>query len=501
MINEINRGIGMQLFANAISTENNASNFASTFKSFDFNEHHNLVLTGDYNTYVPQYLVINMYNWINQFSDNDNLSTIYSVINNINLTFNVGYRVILQFPIKFLWGLRTPIIENNKLYIHIPFDMFFGKIQMSLLPNNDVHFAINEIFELNNYVNYFSMISQITMNNPYTSYLANSLQNNTVHPIQQLSTINVLASNAQNAPNNNHINEFRIKTNVFQGRTRGLFINCNVSQLVQMRFYINNVLRDDYDQFFINHFCKKINDQLLYFSFNGTNEYLTRNFGSADGALDFSCLDSSILYLQFSQPQQKVVVHNLYFNEFRMHYGLGGLTKNMPPRIENIPNSFDQIIAIVPTLDMMDLSGNIITVNHGQNGNGNGNGNINGNINFAYNPGPPAIFVGATATGFVNTGTGTIGTGTTGTGHVDVIYPVHIESVTNMVVDERDICNITHEYIGEGDRYMFCGSCHNNFSENAIVTWLRKKPEWLRTCPTCRSIWDNYNVYVNEPIN
>jgi hypothetical protein len=187
--------------------------------------------------------------------------------------------------------------------------------------------------------------------------------------------------------------------------------------------------------------------------------------------------------LQFCQPQQTVSVRNLYLNEFRSHYGLGGLLKNIPPTIAHINNSVEAIIPIVPTLDMMDLSGNIIAVNH------------------QHNVNPVAVFVG-TATGFVNTGTatGTVG-GQTGPEHVDPVYPVHIESVTNMVVDERDICNITHEQIGQGHRYMFCGSCHNNFSENAILTWLRKKPQWSRTCPTCRSIWDNYNVYVNDPLD
>jgi hypothetical protein len=506
MITDINRGIGMQIFSNAISAENNGSSFATTYKSIDFNDHNDLVLTSHYSTYVPQYLVLNMFNWINQFSNNDNLFTIYNLIHNLNLTFNVGYRVILQFPIKFLWGLRTPIIEDSKIYIHIPFDMFFGKIQIGLLSNNDVHFSVNESNELHNYARNYSMIMQIFMSNPYTSNLAQSLQNSMVHPIQQLSTIQVSSANALSGANNNMINEFRIKTDVFQGRTRGLFISCNVSALVHLRFYINNVLRDDYDAFFINHFCKKINDQLLYFPFNGSNEYLTRNFGSADGALDFSCLNSSILHLQFCQPQQRVSVYNLYFNEFRMHYGLGGLLKNTPPRIANINNSDDAIIPVVPNIDMMDLSGNIIVLNQEQNGNGhpqNGNGHPqNGNVNHRATAN--SIFVGATATGFVNTGTvtGTVGGQTgPGPGPVDPVYPVHIESVINMEVGERDICNITHEQIGEGHRYMSCGSCQNNFSETAILTWLRKKPEWSRTCPTCRNIWDNYYVYVNNPLD
>ena len=36
MLTNINRGIGMQLFTNAMSTENNASSFATSYKNFDF---------------------------------------------------------------------------------------------------------------------------------------------------------------------------------------------------------------------------------------------------------------------------------------------------------------------------------------------------------------------------------------------------------------------------------------------------------------------------------
>jgi hypothetical protein len=486
MVTDINRGIGMQLFANAISPENNQASFAYSYKSFDFNEHNDLVLTNDYTCYLPQYLVLNMFNWVNQFSDNDNLSTIYNLINNLNLTFNVGYRLILQFPIKLLWDLKMPTIKNNKLYIHIPFDMFFGKINIALLVNNDVHFNINEIFELHNYVRNYSMISQIIMNNQYTVNGSYSLQNSMVHPIQQLSSIhtNALSGVTTNAANNNMVNDFRIKTDVFQGRTRGLFISCNVGELIHLRFYINNILRDDYDEFFINHFCKKINDHLIYFPFNAASEYSVRNFGSADGALDFSCLDSSILHLQFSQPQQTVSVHNLYLNEFRSHYGLGGLLKNMLPRIAHINNSVEPIIAGVPTLDMLDLSGNIIGLhprptNLFMDLSGNNMQNV-------------AISVTATETGFVNTGTVQL--------ESDPVYPVNIHPIISREIGERNICNITHEEIGEGHRYMSCSSCENNYSEYAIVTWLQKKPQWLRTCPTCRHIWGSYCVYVNEPV-
>lgn len=40
---------------------------------------------------------------------------------------------------------------------------------------------------------------------------------------------------------------------------------------------------------------------------------------------------------------------------------------------------------------------------------------------------------------------------------------------------------------------MICSTCNNIFSYDALINWLSIN----ETCPLCRSLWDNSDVYVN----
>ena len=80
----------------------------------------------------------------------------------------------------------------------------------------------------------------------------------------------------------------------------------------------------------------------------------------------------------------------------------------------------------------------------------------------------------------------------------EILYPVNIQSVTNHLIDdERTTCFINHDEISEGEHYMTCSNCYNNFNKIALEHWLSINVESRRTCPTCREIWTNYNEYIN----
>ena len=59
---------------------------------------------------------------------------------------------------------------------------------------------------------------------------------------------------------------------------------------------------------------------------------------------------------------------------------------------------------------------------------------------------------------------------------------------------DNSLCPITLESFKDGDKYMACRKCKNNFSEEALKTWLRNK----KNCPTCRSTWTNNKIYTNS---
>jgi len=64
--------------------------------------------------------------------------------------------------------------------------------------------------------------------------------------------------------------------------------------------------------------------------------------------------------------------------------------------------------------------------------------------------------------------------------------------INRLIPEERKICGINLEEIQTVQKYMSCVECLNNFNEISIKIWLTQR----RTCPSCRSNWSDFNVYI-----
>ena len=121
-------------------------------------------------------------------------------------------------------------------------------------------------------------------------------------------------------------NDFQINIRCFHGFVKGFFISCIVDDLSEIKFYINDVLRINYNEGFIRDYCVKISPNLLYLPFNdNTNFYDILGY---DGSIKFNDLNSIILKLRFFRGQTVVSVHNLYQNNFLQTQGLASLVNN-----------------------------------------------------------------------------------------------------------------------------------------------------------------------------
>jgi hypothetical protein len=72
-----------------------------------------------------------------------------------------------------------------------------------------------------------------------------------------------------------------------------------------------------------------------------------------------------------------------------------------------------------------------------------------------------------------------------------------------LIVDsDRKFCPISFEEIPTGTNYTSCTTCKNNYCVENLTTWLDKKQPNQRSCPMCKTIWTNWDSYVNdlEPI-
>ena len=72
------------------------------------------------------------------------------------------------------------------------------------------------------------------------------------------------------------------------------------------------------------------------------------------------------------------------------------------------------------------------------------------------------------------------------------------QSIINKKIDEnKKYCAITFEDILDNMKYINCIICKNNFNEKALTQWFQHNSH-KKTCPYCRSIWKDFNIYVNN---
>jgi len=480
----IHDGMITQLFTNSYISPgdiNNVYNYSICTKILNFDTNNILTLSRDYDSYLPQYLVIHLYPNQNQhLIASEYIHNVCSLFNKMRIVMQVSGQTVLQLPLSLLYELKPAELHNNKIYIKIPFEAIFNKINVIGLHYSNVTISIQDFVEINNYANEFSLVTKV--------YIHDSVERNTMTGaeirsfIQQIGTLYVANhdfnhTNTNTNANANNGRTFQIRTDILNGPTKGFLIQCNIQDLTSIKFYINNLLRFDYDPFLILSACVKISENLLYFPFNDFPDFMERGSNTFAGSINLSRLENSTLCLQFSRDQPKVVIHNIYFNYFRQSRGLGGLHVDYRPAFIANTIADHPILPIIGTLantSLLDMSGNYIH----------------------YNLSPITSFnsqIGGTGTFRQNQ------TGLTGPPGLASNYTIPNGNTLYRIINtDRNTCNITHEDIASNQRYMTCSGCGNNFIESAIKQWLRQRTGHLRTCPTCREVWTNFNVYINQ---
>jgi hypothetical protein len=469
--NNIRDGMVSQILSNANSNSfdmsyNNVYNYATGTKMFDFSESNNVLrLSRDFDGYCPQTLVIHLNQGQNSgFSDTEYINTVCNLFNNIRIVMIISGIPILQFSFSLLHELKHAVKYGNKIYLSIPFKHFFDKIDMNTLRYSNIDFCIEQFHEIINYSHRFSLISNVYIHEETERrHIANN-DSNSRKFIQQMGSLCVTV------PYNSSINKrfFHFHTSVLFGQTKGFLIQGNISQLTSIKFYVNNILRFDYDTFLISTACTKISDNLIYMPFNEMPNFLDKNVFAFAGSINLSQLQSSSMSLHFSNDQTKFTVHNIYSNYFRHRDGVGALY------LDGRPIFIDMLANFLPSVGPLDNNPTLV--------------NMSGNY-FLCNTGT-----------IVNTGLNNTGTvvNTEGIVEGDTGYYIPTgQQIYQLITTQRNLCNISHDEIEIGHSYMTCSNCSNHFSETTLKQWLRRHIGISRTCPTCREIWTNYNIYLN----
>ena len=513
----IHFGMVTQIFTN-INSDNsstNIMNYAVGMKTLHFcndrnnNRNNTLNLSHDFDTYIPHTLVINLYPGQNQQLDDSESEFIYNIchlFHKMRLVLQISEQTVLQLPLSLLCELNRVELHDRKLYIRIPFEALFNKINMIELQYSTISFLLLDAHEISNYSNSFSLLTKVYMHDEHErSWISNNSRSNNYSLIQQIGTLYVSVSSNESSQDRR---SFQIQTNILNGPTKGFLIQCDITELTSINFYVNNLLRVDYDRYLIQNACVKLSNNLLYMPFNDHTDFLDKGINTFSGAINLSRLQNSTLCLQFSRDQTNIIIHNVYYNYLQQTNGLGGLRIDYRPAfIENsiVSHPIQPIIGTPPNSAMLDMSGNYII-----NRNSIPYNYINSSSSSSYGRTGP---FGRSAN-YINSYTGSVGSvGSVGsasaastgsvtvlnTGETEINYPVPTGSFIFQVINpERNVCNITHDEIISEQQYMTCSNCNIHFLETALKRWLRQRSPSVRTCPTCREVWTNFNVYINR---
>jgi hypothetical protein len=412
-----------------VETRNIYQNVAVDYQTYNF-EDYNLTLSRNTDKIIPEYLILNLHDV------NTTLETLFNYSRNIYINFKIGTQTLLNIPLSILWNLKEPEIYDNKLYLQIPFEMFFGDIRIVGLQFHEVTFNIMNYINLINYVSSYSLICKT-----YTGDSQYRRQNTDTSNCctQQISSLEVKVSlyNPESVSN-----EFRIKTNSFPGFSKGFFIESNnISELNELQFYIYDVIRINYNRFMIRNKCQRINANMIFMAFNPDAKYSERSFNSYVGSINLSEITQLTLKLNFDTPRASVKVYSINMN---------GYTQ----RVSEIITSQN----IINTHLIEDFTRHSLTQIERQPVN-----DIRINTILENNP---------------------------NTSIDEIIVDI---GINRLISEEKKICGINLEEIHRGQKYMSCVECLNNFNEISIKIWLTQR----RTCPSCRSNWSDFNVYIN----
>jgi hypothetical protein len=89
---------------------------------------------------------------------------------------------------------------------------------------------------------------------------------------------------------------------------KGYFIECNVDDLTGLEIQTNGWDRFPmYDKVAIKLLCHKINENLLYFSYNGDKNYVDLKYEDSDGSVDHTALDLVALTLKFKSNELRMI--------------------------------------------------------------------------------------------------------------------------------------------------------------------------------------------------
>ncbi len=329
------------------------------------------------------------------------------------LTLKITSEPEIQFPLSLLINLSEPTYCDNKIYVKMHFETFFGNIPHIAIQYNIINFSLSNFINLSQFIERFGLICKLTFLD--IEERRNMAQNDFLRVFQELSWIefnmrNIITINNIHNFHTTNNNIYTFHTN-FESLSKGFFIECNnINNLFEIQLLVHiSTVRFCLNKFLIQTKCVKINENMLYFPFNADKSYTDTSTESYEGGINFSRIDEPRLMLKFTEPITNIKIYNLGSKIFEKSEGTIRICDS---------NLFESGIR-------------------------------------DYNNQPRTRIFGSADL-------------------YRIKKPDYKEPIIKLI-DGTFTCPIACEDIGVGAKYLSCHQCKNNFSEAAIIKWIESK--------------------------
>jgi hypothetical protein len=245
-----------------------------------------------YNQIKPIQLVLHMMSQNNHNILHDVLS-MKKGIKNATMNMKIGNGYIFKWSLLFLLSYSDYSIRENKVYLQLPYTFMYEIIP--ILPYNQVKCAIQNAHELSLFVDSYSLISEY-------SYKHNTFESCIIQEIHSFYIKNDMY----------HIMEISESLECFTNKkSKGFFIECEVDDVLELTFFINDQERIIYETGEIRDHCKRISPHMIYVPMDKKKSF---HLSTSKGTMN---TQAPILYVTFSTPQRYVGIHNLSINQLK----------------------------------------------------------------------------------------------------------------------------------------------------------------------------------------
>lgn len=288
---------------NDVESYKNDLNCISNYEEELFDLNYCSLIKKNADVIIPKYLVLHLQDngklyLVNEIKEEIMLSSLICKLDNIHV-YNIS--------LKLLFELSSPKILNNKLYILLP-PYLFDKSIFNIKNNRTISLQLLCRGELLNILTCCSIIlyKETFLKKNVTDFLIDKPYTNNKHIIQQTQTLFIRPTMRKDF----FANDLNLK-----GLMKGIFIQGNIYELIELKIFIDYQVYLHYDIHSIHGYCKRISSNLIFLPIMNNCDYTTNNNTDFINVFNLNNIDSVTITLRFRTPQEYIFLHVLMKNE------------------------------------------------------------------------------------------------------------------------------------------------------------------------------------------